>query len=190
MLTHISTIIFTVNRDSSEQKKRGVLVSGFCVILGVSEHNEWRFGMDKVVIDFLIRAKKETYAGKGAEIAPSRPGSHDLQHVEGSLKYIDTYLGGELFAGEEALWEDDVPFWAMNYIGRVTGEGFSGDFHKEALLLVSEDMPYRGPAFYENGDYTFRCSVQGDFDWFTGYEEVLYKGKKVYECNFHGGAIK
>jgi len=146
--------------------------------------------VNKTIIDFLIRAKKETYAGVGTEAEPSRPGSHDLHYTEGNLKYIDTYLGGEKFAGEEALWDNDTPFWAMNYIGRVTGEGFSGEFHKEALMLVPEDMPYRGPTFYENGDYVFKCSVQGDFDWFIGYEEVLFKGKQVYECHFHGGIIK
>jgi len=148
--------------------------------------------MNKQIIDFLIKAKKETYAsGDAARNAePSRPNSIDLECDEGNFKYIDTYLGGEQFAGEEALWENDVPFWAMNYIGRLTGEGFSSEFHKEALMLVPEDMPYRGPAFYEKGDYTFKCSVEGDFNWFIGYEEVLYKGNQVYECNFHGGAIK
>ena len=54
-------------------------------------------------IDFLCRAKKSTYAGKGGEIISSRPNSHDLQYVENNLKYIDTYLGGEKFAGEEAV---------------------------------------------------------------------------------------
>jgi hypothetical protein len=80
--------------------------------------------------------------------------SHDLQYTEDSLKYIDTYLGGEKFAGEEALWENDKPFWAMNYMGRVTGDGFSGDFLKEAMSHVSEDLPFRDPEHYESGGYT------------------------------------
>ena len=33
---------------------------------------------DKKITDFLIRAKQATYAGKGAETAPSREKSHDL----------------------------------------------------------------------------------------------------------------
>lgn len=32
------------------------------------------------IIAFLIRAKKSTYAGKGAETASSRPESHDLEY--------------------------------------------------------------------------------------------------------------
>ncbi|MEJ6952417.1 helix-turn-helix transcriptional regulator [Halanaerobiaceae bacterium ANBcell28] len=47
--------------------------------------------IDDGVIEFLCRAKKETYAGKGAETKPSRPNSHDLEYTEGNLKYIDTY---------------------------------------------------------------------------------------------------
>ena len=45
--------------------------------------------------------------------------------------YYDTYLGGEKFSGEEALWIADNPYWSMNYIGRVTGENFNGDFLKK-----------------------------------------------------------
>ena len=90
--------------------------------------------MDKNIIEFLIKAKKVTYAGKGAEIDPSRPNSHDLQYTDGVLKYIDTYLGSSKFAGEEALWKENIPFWSMNYIGRIIGDNFSGDFLKEVLL--------------------------------------------------------
>ena len=96
--------------------------------------------MDKLIVSFLIRAKQATYAGKGAETAPSRTGSHDLVYRENNLMYYDTYLGGDRFAGEEALWISDVPYWSMNYVGRVTGSPFSGDFLKEALLHVRRSM--------------------------------------------------
>ena len=146
--------------------------------------------MDKSIVSFLIRAKQATYAGKGAETASSRIGSHDLVYRENNLMYYDTYLGGDRFAGEEALWISDVPYWSMNYIGRVTGSPFSGDFLKEALLHVPEDMPFRGPEKYVNGDYAYECSVEGDFDWFRGEETIRYRGDPIYECIFHGGLIK
>jgi len=141
-------------------------------------------------IGFLIRAKQKTYAGKGAETASSRVNSHDLVYSEGEYMYYDTYIGAERFAGEEALWIDDVPFWCMNYAGRVTGENFSGDFLKEALLNVSHDRPYRGPEGYSTGEYSYSCTVDGDFEWFQGYETIAYKGAVIYECFFHGGSIK
>lgn len=104
--------------------------------------------------------------------------------------YYDTYLGGEKFVGEEALWIKATPFWSMNYAGRVIGSHFSGDFLKEALLHVSVTMPFRGPEEYINGDYTYHCQVTGDFWWFQGYEMISFQGKIVYECYFHGSIIK
>ena len=146
--------------------------------------------MDKYTVDFLICAKKATYAGKGAESAPSRPCSHDLEYSQGDMTYIDTYLGGERFAGEEALWKNGKPFWSMNYIGRVTGDGFSGDFLKEALLRIPTEMPYRGPSEYSEGEYTYKCEVTGDHDWFHGREIICRNGIQIYECIFHGGAVR
>lgn len=146
--------------------------------------------MKKSVIEFLIRAKRATYAGKGAETASSRPGSHDLAYREGELMYYDTYLGGERFAGEEALWIADVPYWSMNYAGRVTGGNFSGDFLKEALLRVPEEEPYRGPREYACGDYAYHCETEGGFEWFRGKETIDFRGEQIYECYFHGGLIR
>ena len=146
--------------------------------------------MDKSIVSFLIRAKQATYAGKGAETASSRTGSHDLVYRENNLMYYDTYLGGDKFAGEEALWISDVPYWSMNYVGRVTGSPFSGDFLKEALLHVPEDRPYRGPEKYVSGDYAYECTMEGDFDWFQGKETISYRRNQIYECFYHGGLIR
>lgn len=139
--------------------------------------------------DFLCRAKKATYAGHGAEVPPCRPESHDLRHREGDLLYLDSYLGGERFSGEEAVWRGGRPLWAMNYTGRVIGEGFSGDFLKYCLSLVEPSSPYRGPALHCRGDFAYRCRVEGSFGWFLGSEEIYLRGLMVYECVFHGGAV-
>lgn len=145
--------------------------------------------MDEKVLDFLIKAKKSTYAGKGEKAVSSRPNSHDSQYVDGELKYINTYLGRINFAGEEALWKDDIPFWAMNYVGRVISERFSDEFLKEAFFAVPRDYPYRGPKEFKNGQYLYRCNIDGNPDWFYGYEEILYSGEIVYSCAFHGGIV-
>lgn len=144
---------------------------------------------DREIISFLIRAKRATYAGKGAETLSCRPHSHDLTFSDGRYMYYDSYFGGREFVGEEALWVDGAPFWSMNYAGRVTGDGFSGDFLKEALLRVPEDMPFRGPAEYTDGPYRYQCEVHGDFDWFRGEEVILLNGQPIYECRFHGSRI-
>jgi len=141
------------------------------------------------ITDFLLRAKRATYAGKGAESTPSRPRSKDLLYAEGDLMYIDTYLGDGRFAGTEALWRGHVPFWSMNYCGRVLADGFDGDFLKEALSLCEPEQPYRGPGRYTRDDFTYLVTSQGTMDWFSGVEEIFKGSQKVYECVFHGGAI-
>lgn len=145
--------------------------------------------MNEDMISFLCRAKKATYAGHGAEAIPSRPSSHDLIHTEGALTYIDSYLGGERFSGEEALWQAGQPVWAMNYTGRVTAQPFSGDFLKEALVHVSKDIPYRGPSYYTDGIYEYVMTVEGDISWFHGYEKITLEGRLIYDLYFHGGTV-
>lgn len=150
--------------------------------------------MDKRLLEvkgFILRAKRATYAGRGPESAPSRPQSHDLHYAEpeGGWLYIDSYLGGTHFAGEEAVWHYDRPMWAMNYCGHTTGEGFSGDFLKDALLQVPEDMPLRGPIEYQESSLLYVNNYAGDIGWFFGREEIFANGVSVYECVYHGGMI-
>lgn len=61
---------------------------------------------------------------------------------------------------------------------------------KEALRQADTAMPYRGPKFYQSGQYLYRCSIVGDFTWFQGFEEIYCGEKKQYECYFHGGLMK
>ena len=145
--------------------------------------------MEERLLAFLLRAKRNTYAAKAAESVPSRPQSHDLVYTEEPYLYLDTYLGGERFSGEEAVWQSGTPVWAMNYSGRVLGKQFNGDFLKHALLLVPGERPYRGPEFYQEGDLSYSCRVSGTPDWFQGYEAIHFLEALVYECHFHGGSV-
>lgn len=142
------------------------------------------------IIRFRLRANVNTYAGFAEEALPSRPDSHDFRYEEGPFVYHDTYVGGERFAGEEAVWKDGRAVYAMNYMGRVLGESFSGNFLKEALRAASPEMPFRGPEYYRAGEYIYRCKVTGDIAWFQGCEEIFCHGEKVYECCFHGGLLR
>lgn len=141
------------------------------------------------IIEFLLRAKKSSYAAKGVEEKASRPNSHDLIYLENEYMYIDTYLGGHNFIGEEGIWIKQKPYWGMNYTGRVLDKQFSSGFLKDALMKVSQVYPYRGPLLYIKGDFVYHCNIKGEFKWFQGDEEIYYKGVKTYECCFHGGNI-
>ncbi len=141
-------------------------------------------------IDFLIEAKKNTYAGDGKiKELSSRPCSKDLEYSKNDYKYIDTYLGGENFIGEEALFYLNKPIWGMNYYGKELDK-FSIDFLKKAMLTVSKENPFRGKPVFKDGDYTYICEVDGNFEKFSGIEKIYLYDKKVFECSFHGGIIK
>ena len=142
------------------------------------------------LISFRLEANVNTYAAFMNEADPTRPSSHDYRYENGRYMYHDTYVGGEEFAGEEAVWRDGCAVYAMNYMGRVLSDGFSGNFLKEALRAADKNMPYRGPELYQSGEYTYRCRVTGDFTWFQGYEEIYQGDRKVYECVFHGGTVR
>ena len=143
------------------------------------------------IIQFLLVAKKNTYASGDNKADSCRVNSRDFCYEDNNgYTYLDTYLGGECFAGEEAVWLHNNPVWSMNYVGRVLGENFNGDFLKEVLRAVPEELPFRGPEIYTKGDYHYHCKVDGEFIWFQGYEEIFYMDEKIYECFFHGGAVR
>lgn len=142
------------------------------------------------LIAFRLEANVNTYAAYMNETESTRFDSHDFTYSNGPYVYYDTYVGGEQFAGEEAIWYEGKSQYAMNYMGRILGQQFSGDFLKEALRKADKDMPYRGPEHYQAGEYLYKCNVAGDFTWFQGYEEIYCNNEKVYECYFHGGIMR
>ena len=142
------------------------------------------------LIAFRLEANVNTYAAFKNEVDATRPGSHDFRYEKGPWLYHDTYVGGEQFAGEEAVWHNGEAVYAMNYLGRVLEDSFSGNFLKESLRNADRKMPFRGPEYYQSGEYTYRCKVTGDFTWFQGVEEIYRNETKVYECVFHGGLLR
>lgn len=141
------------------------------------------------LIAFRLEATRNTYAADGAQCSSSRINSHDYSYEKGEYLYYDTWLGGEKFSGEEAVWKNQQPVYVMNYVGRILDQRFSGNFLKEALRAATIDMPYRGPASYQSGEYLYQTKVLGDIEWFQGYEEIYCQNIKVYECCYHGGML-
>lgn len=139
--------------------------------------------------EFLVQAKKNTYASGNNRVAASRMKSKDLLYTVDNYTYLDSYFGDSDFSGEEIVYQDDVPIWSMNYIGRVTDEKFKSEVLKQALQHVEVSMPYRGPRIFVMDDYTYLCDYNGDINWFSGEEKILYKQTIVYELRFHGGKI-
>lgn len=142
------------------------------------------------IIRFRLDANVNTYAACMNETDSTRIDSRDYRYENGEYVYHDTFVGGEQFAGEEAIWKNGTSVYAMNYMGRIVDDKFSGNFLKEALKKADYKMPYRGPEYYQAGEYTYKCKVSGDFNWFQGYEEIYWMDELVYECYFHGGLMR
>jgi hypothetical protein len=149
---------------------------------------------------FLVRAKQATYAASGdaemlarASQPSSRPASHDLAYREAPYAYLDSYLGGFAFIGEEAVWQNEQPLWGMNYYGSMTianvPQGFSR-FLKRALLHLSADAPFRGPPSFAEGDFTYTCRWAGSLRRFQGEETITLVGQTIYTLWFHGGIVE
>ena len=148
--------------------------------------------------DFLIRAKKYTYANASAEkSASSRQGSNDYEYSDGGMIYHDTYFGGTQFIGEEVVYKNgsDKPIWGMNYYGVTLDKELSEEAMdkalRPALMKVGEDdnLPVRGPKYFKNNGFEYIFSVEGDLERFDGIEEIRKDGELIYRLRCTGGRI-
>ena len=113
--------------------------------------------------DFLIEAKKQTYANSSAErILNTRLNSKDYEYQKDNMIYHDTYFGGTRFIGEEVVYVDNQTYWAMNYYGvtldESLGEEAMDNALRPALMSVGKDeavIPVRGPREFINDEYKY-----------------------------------
>ncbi len=143
---------------------------------------------------FLVEANKTTYASGDESIAKHEPdGSTTLEYKQGDWSYHDNYFGGEPYGGRIVLSYDKKPVYMMLYYGRITDasveSGLIYKFLREALRLVPNDKPYRGPDEYVNGDFRYINKVAGDVDEFYGQEAILHNGAKIYHATYFGGYV-
>ena len=151
-----------------------------------------------MIEDFLIEAKKQTYANENApKIASSRLNSNDYEYRKDNMIYHDTFFGGTNFIGEEVVYIDNKTYWAMNYYGITLDESFGEEALdkalRPALMKVGEDktiIPVRGPKEFINGEYKYVFEVNGDINCFNGIETIYKNNVKIYELKCTGGLIK
>src|SRR5690242_10179523 len=150
-------------------------------------------------VDFLLEAKRATYAGQDDEatVTPLVPGSKQLEYREGDYLYRDMYLGMAYFIGQEVVSHREQAVWSMSDAGGVTplSRGSSDRraiyaFLRLALRHGSKDEPYRGPATFTRDVLTYTSSSSGSLDTFWGIEEISREGEQVYECRYAGGLLR
>ena len=144
---------------------------------------------------FIVRAKAATYVGDGKKTKSCRLGSHDLKFQEGSFSYLDSYFGGTDFLGQEVVYYENEPIWAMNYYGRIIDPekitaAEAGQIIKESLSLMYQEGRFLGGFEHATGNGTYTDTSQGNLDSFMGKESISRENVKVYELLYHGGLIK
>ena len=151
-----------------------------------------------MIEDFLIEAKKQTYANENvSKTASSRLNSNDYEYKKDNMIYHDTFFGGTNFIGEEVVYIDNKTYWAMNYYGTTLDENLSEEAMdkalRPALMKVGENnnvIPVRGPKEFINGEYKYAFKVNGDINCFNGIETIYKNNVKIYELKCTGGLIK
>lgn len=146
---------------------------------------------------FLIKAKSEAWAGDGKEIPPQRPGFKELEYIEGSWEYRDSYAGYFMAPGQEYVRFQGQPVWMMAYSGGMSQEHRGNKdfakqtftFLKKALKMVEVTRPFRGPENFREGEWEYQDSSEGDVVDFRGTEHILYQGKEVFRQHYCGGLI-
>ena len=65
----------------------------------------------------------------------------------------------------------------MNYFGEIVSKKVSSEklynFLKEALKMVTEDLPFRGPKEFKKGDFLYQNEVEGEISNFSGKEIIF-----------------
>jgi hypothetical protein len=143
---------------------------------------------------FIVEAKAATYVGDGARSLPLRPGAHDLQYQKGPFSYLDSYFGGTDFIGQEVVYHEGQPVWAMNYYGRVLKPELitaaeAGRMIKESLSRMYAEGRFLGGYQHVAGELTYVDNSGGDLTSFIGNEWIARRCERVYELVYHGGLI-
>jgi hypothetical protein len=148
----------------------------------------------KKLLNFLIKARTQTYAGGGGKVAPAFKGAYQLESREGEWFYRDFYnLGNAIFMGLETVYFKDKPVWSMCYYGdfaKMTEKQID-EILRAALIKYKDKARLWHKIEWKKANFRYVC--QPDFqigiEKVAGLEEI-YKGKeKVYYLFYAGGLI-
>ncbi|MCD7060111.1 DUF5680 domain-containing protein [Pelagibacterium xiamenense] len=144
---------------------------------------------------FVVEAKRATYVGTGAPAESSRPGAHDMCHARGRWSYRDSYFGGTDFLGQETVWHDGEPVWAMNYYGYIVRPHMfdarrAGETTKAALCAMYAEGRFLGGFEWDGPHGVYRDVSRGTVAQFHGRETIAIGGVVLYGLDYCGGLIR
>lgn len=152
------------------------------------------------LINFVVKAKRNTYASENTIKNKMPDGSILLVYAENDLVYIDRYKMSDnntRFTGEEQIIREGNVIWRMKYEGSILEDATMKKidtkeiyrFLRKALRNVSPEKPYRGTNINE-GKFTYINNVDGTFNCFEGHEVIKYDNVRVYTLVYSGGIQK
>jgi Domain of unknown function (DUF5680) len=118
-----------------------------------------------------------------------------LQYQESDLAYMDSYFGSSDFLGQEVVWQNGTPIWAMNDHGRILHPDLYDGARAGATSQVGRGNVYALQTFLGEYEFVlehsvFRMSTVGDAASFSGSEWHEVGGVIAYRFDFHGGCIR
>lgn len=145
--------------------------------------------------NFLVKAKKSTYAsGDSSKIVIEDDSSKTLVFKDGEWRYHDNYFGGEPYGGREVVFFRNMPVYIMVYYGYVNDKTLDVQFIynilQEALFLIPEKNPFRGPKTYTSNDIEYCNIYEGNISKFSGEETIRSaNGVILYKAKYVGGLV-
>ncbi len=155
------------------------------------------------LLTFILQAHRHTYAAPRAireQHRSARPRLQDHKeytYTEGEFSYHDSYAGDLWAPGREVVFHRGRAIWCMAYQGQ-THEAYDDCFFqkkvfpflRKALLNANEQLPFRGPEKFLEGEFTYTFKIEGDARYFRGREEIIYKGERVFFQDVMGSMIR
>lgn len=146
---------------------------------------------------FIVKASQAIYpTGGPREKQPERAGFTELTFSEGDFDYRDSWTGFYRSRGMELVRFKNTTVWASLYGGgmikgkkKLANETFTL-LKKAFLAKPKHTQSFRGPKRLKEDDWEYKYSQAGDIEEFSGYEEILHKGKVVFFHRIIGGIIK
>ncbi len=143
------------------------------------------------LLAFIVAAKKATYVGSGSQVLPSRQGSHDLTFDAQPYAYRDSYFGGTDFIGQEVVWLNAEPIWAMNYYGYILRPDLITPIQAGNTLKTALSLPHAQGRLLDNFEFNnYKITSQGSVSRFSGIEFIRVDGALAYQLDYHGGLLK
>ncbi|MED1726116.1 DUF5680 domain-containing protein [Brevibacillus parabrevis] len=144
---------------------------------------------------FVVQAKQHTYVGGAKRLLPYRLGSKDIQYASGDWAYHDSYLGESDFIGQEVVYFQKSPVWAMNYFGYITkperiDSHAAGLIIKASLSKMYAEGRFLGAFEHVQDDLRYVDTNEGNVTLFQGKEFIYRQDEIVYELLYHGGLLK